>query len=635
MTDRHWLPSSASLPAGFERLRAKRSSHYIDVRDGVRLAVDLYLPEGATGRVPTIIRQTRYLRTLSPRAPFAWAAPQRAFDLYERTRRVFVAAGYAWLDVDVRGSGASHGTQPYPWSMPEVKDGAEIASWIVAQPWSSGKIGSLGISYDGTCADMLLFDAHPAVVAVAPLFSLFDAYADVAFPGGVHLAWFTEVWAAFNRALDLGSFPDAYVPVVRLIARAAAVSPAPRGPDRLLAALGKVDRHGFEAAARAILGRLIRGVAPVGGARGAGDLSRAIADHAQNYSVHEGAKKLVFRDDRGLSPAAPEDTIDALSPMTYADRLRASGAAVYSYTGWRDGGYPRSAVERHRVIGGGEARLTVGPWLHTGKLRIRPFDVAVPTDFDHDAELLSFFDQHTRERPRRGDGKPVHYYTFVEERWKAADRFPPPFSPEILHLAAGGHLAPSAPESSGEDAHRIDPALGTGERSRWRSLFSLVPGDYPDRRERDRHLLTYDSAPLDRALEVTGYPIVSVFVAWDDDDDGRVFAYLEDVAPDGRVAYVTEGQLRAVHRRAPDRAPGEVPDHSFRRADAWPVPPGEVAEIAFALQPISWRFERGHRVRLALAGGDADHFAPSKAATMRVRWGQGFPSRVELPVPIV
>jgi hypothetical protein len=633
MDDRHWLPSSATLPAGLDRVRPRRSSHYLDMRDGVRIAADLFLPEGAAGRVPTIIRQTRYLRTLAPRPPFAFARPGRLFDLYDRTRRVFLAAGYAWLDVDVRGSGASTGTQPYPWSMPEIRDGAEIASWIVAQPWSSGKIGSLGISYDGTCADFLLFDAHPAVVAVAPLFSLFDAFTDVAFPGGVHLAWFTEEWAAFNRALDLGAFAQAYAPVVRLIARAAAVSPAPRGADRLVAALGKVDRATFDAVARAVLGALITGVAPVGGARGHAELGRAIADHARNHSVHEGAKRIVFRDDRGLSPAAPEDSIDALSPRTHAERLRASGAAVYGYSGWRDGGYPRSAVERHREVGGEHARLTLGPWAHTGKLRIRPFDVAVPTAFDHDAELLAFFDQHTRGMPARGDGKPVHYFTFGEERWKAADRFPPPFTPEVLHLSGGGRLAASAPSDDGDDAHHVDPALGTGERSRWRSLFSLVPGDYPDRRARDRLLLTYDGEPLERALEVTGYPIVALFVAWDADDDGRVFAYLEDVAPDGRVSYVTEGQLRAIHRRAPTRRAGEVPAQSFARADAWPVAAGEVAEIAFAMQPISWRFDRGHRVRLAVCGGDADHFAPAKATILRVRWGRAHPSRVELPVP--
>src|SRR6185437_10454127 len=107
----------------------------------------------------------------------------------------------------------------------------------------------------------------------------------------------------------------------------------------------------------------------------------------------------------------------------------------------------------------------------------------------------------------------------------------------------------------------------------------------------------------------------------------------EDVAPDGRVAYVTEGQLRAVHRRCPTpRALGEIPERTFLREHGMPLPAGEVAEIAFELLPISWRFERGHAVRLAIAGGDGDHFARSKAATMRVHRAGRWPSRVELPV---
>jgi hypothetical protein len=228
----------------------------------------------------------------------------------------------------------------------------------------------------------------------------------------------------------------------------------------------------------------------------------------------------------------------------------------------------------------------------------------------------------------------VHYYTYVEERWKAADRWPPPATPHVLHLAPGRALATSAPIEEGSDALRVDPDRGTGERSRWRSLLSLVPGDYPDRRERDRELLVFDGAPLARAMEVTGHPVAVIFASWEGDDDGRLFAYLEDVAPDGRVAYVTEGQLRALHRRTLNgaRAAGEIPARSFRREHGEALAAGEIGELAFELLPISWRFERGHRVRLAIAGGDADHFARSRAATLRVHWGGARGSRIELPV---
>ncbi len=639
MPDRSWDPSPW-LPAA--RARAKRTSHALTMRDGVRIAVDLYVPEGAAHTMPAIVRQTRYLRSLEPRSPL-FSPLARAFDLYDRTRRLFLAAGYAWLDVDVRGSGASTGTRPYPWSMPEIEDGAEIASFLVAQPWSNGRVGSLGISYDGTCADMLAVNKHPAVKAVAPLFALYDAYADVAFPGGVHLAWFTDVWARYNGALDRGAFPEAFTPVLRMMARAAAVSPSPRGLEHLVARFGDLDKRRFEALVGGLLDKAISGVRPVDGDRGA--LLRAIDEHGGNFSVHEGAKKIVFRDDKGLSPAAPEGTIADLSPSSYVDAVRASGAAVYSYTGFRDGGYPRSAVDRYHALSG---KLTIGPWVHTGKLRVVPFGTAVPASFDHDAELLAFFDEHLKEGEPRGDGKKVHYYTFVEERWKAASDFPPPFTPKTMFLAGERRLAASVGEAVGHDAHRVDPSMGSGERSRWRSLISLVPGDYPDRKARGARLLAYDSPPLDEATEVTGFPIAALFASWDDDDDGRLFAYLEDVAPDGRVAYVTEGQLRALHRAFTvgrdsafagrsmkgERREGERPERGYLRADAKPVRAGGIAELVFEMFPISWLFERGHRVRLTIAGGDADHFQPSRASTLRVYWGKGTPSRVELPVVV-
>src|SRR5262249_45132239 len=159
---------------------------------------------------------TRYLRSLSVRV----AALQRAFDLYARTRRAFLAAGYTWIDVDVRGTGASTGSWPCPWSRDEVDDGAEVVNWIVHQPWSNGRVGSLGISYDGTAAEMLGTARHPAVRAIAPMFSLYDVYTDVAFPGGIHLSWFTERWSRFNAALDRNAFHDAMAGTLYLIGRA-------------------------------------------------------------------------------------------------------------------------------------------------------------------------------------------------------------------------------------------------------------------------------------------------------------------------------------------------------------------------------------------------------------------------------
>ena len=155
--------------------------------------------------MPTILNQTRYFRAMELRQPFRALVGGKALHHMPSTarcRKRFVANGYAWVDVDVRGTGASYGGRVSEWSPDEIRDGAEIVDWIVRQPWSSGKVGALGSSYSGAAAEFLLANGHPAVRAVAPRFSIFDAYPDIAFPGGIHAAWFTETWGRYNDALD-------------------------------------------------------------------------------------------------------------------------------------------------------------------------------------------------------------------------------------------------------------------------------------------------------------------------------------------------------------------------------------------------------------------------------------------------
>ena len=119
--------------------------------------------------------------------------------------------------------------------------------------------------------------------------------------------------------------------------------------------------------------------------------------------------------------------------------------------------------------------------------------------------------------------------------------------------------------------------------------------------------------------------------------DGAFYIYLEDVDENGRVTYVTEGQLRALHRRLTDRRPPLalfVPHHSFLREDGMPLVPGAVAELRFGLLPTSCRVRRGHRLRVAIAGHDKDTFAriPGGVPTVAVQRNRRYPSQIELPI---
>jgi putative CocE/NonD family hydrolase len=117
-----------------------------------------------------------------------------------------------------------------------------------------------------------------------------------------------------------------------------------------------------------------------------------------------------------------------------------------------------------------------------------------------------------------------------------------------------------------------------------------------------------------------------------------VFVYLEDVDPSGRVLYITEGQLRLLHRKISEDAPPYRlfgPHHSYLSKDAEPMVPGEVAVVEIAMHPTSVRFDRGHRIRLAVAGADKDTFAripENETPTWAIERNAGHPSAIVLPV---
>src|SRR5262249_15797405 len=155
--------------------------------------------------------------------------------------------------------------------------------------------------------------------------------------------------------------------------------------------------------------------------------------------------------------------------------------------------------------------------------------------------------------------------------------------------------------------YEVDGAASSGSGSRW----SLIVGTglqrgYDDQRDRDRRRLTYTTRPLAADLEVTGHPIVRLFLDANA-PDSAAFAYLEDVGPGGEVRYITEGELRLIHRKVVESPLGEdlIPFHSYRRRDAATMLPGETTEVTFDLLPTSVRFRAGHAIRLAIAGADA------------------------------
>ena len=575
-------PSTHVAPTrrGFSGIES--SSVYVTMRDGVKLAADVHLPKGlAPGeRTATILHMSRYYRSVDVRTMwkpiFGGLYPITERDI----RDAFVKAGYSWVDVDVRGAGASFGHSEYPLSPDEVKDGADLIDWIVDQPWASGDVGAAGSSYDGALALMLLRNHHPALKAVAPRFSAWDMYNDVFLPGGVQATAMLHDWARLVTALDRGRLTDVF---------------------------------GWTA------GVMTGGVRPVD----AHVLAAAFNDHNANVDIERLLGSFTYRD--AMDYRGPVVTMDDFSPHGVAD---VGAVPIYSYAGYFDAALPRGQARAYLAHRGHGSRLRLGPWFHGGEFNASPYANGRKHDFDHAAELIRFFDYHLRGIDNGfSREQPVAYYTMGEERWHEAPTWPPPGAVDRTLFLSSNHTLEEQPvrlnaDTTSEDVeaadrYQVDPTTTTGAGSRWGLIVGTgAQRGYGDQRDRDRSRFLYTTAPLAADVTVTGHPIVDFFVD-SNAADGALFGYLEDVWPNGEVRYVTEGDLRLIHRAVGTSplAGDPVPFHSFLLADARPMIPGETTEVTFDLLPTSYLFKAGHAIRLALAGADAGIFAEIPAAS--------------------
>lgn len=577
-------------------------ARYLTMRDGVRLAVDVHLPANLRpgDRLPAIVVATRYWRKQDLRPGFKWlgAAVEKAMHFY-------VTHGYAVLNVDVRGTGASFGTRYHEWDPEEIQDGWDIAEWIVAQPWSNGRVGGYGTSYSGTTAELLTVPNHPAVKAVVPRFNEFDVYTDIGFPGGLYLRGFVEAWGRSNAALDSGRLP-----LYRL-----------SGLERLVMTVG------------------VRGVKPVDADQGRKLLAEAVRQHAANIQADTLSEGIVCRDDTMIANGR---TIDDYSVHSYLDRIEASGAAIYGWGGWFDA-YTADGVIRRFLSVSNPQVAVVGPWNHGANQHASPYNPHPLNVVEHWQEVLRFFDYYLKEQPTSIEAdvqaRTLYYFTLGEEQWKQTSTWPPQgVTPQRWYLREDHTLLPEAPQDTAAvDTYTVDFEATTGKSNRWYTQQGGGPVIYLDRAEADRRLLTYTSAPLEADMEITGHPIITLQID-STADDGAFFVYLEDVTPEGTVHYLTEGLLRALHRKvSSDPAPYtlSVPYHSYLRKNMQPLVPGEVTELTFELLPISVLIRKGHRIRVAIAGADKDLFPripETGTPTITLHHSRTRASCIDLPV---
>lgn len=575
-------------------------SRYLTMRDGVKIAVDVMLPIGEVGskeRFPILMIMARYWRSFEMRVPDRPNQP--LIGARESIAEDMIPRGFGMVIVDARGTGASYGVNRYPWSPEELTDYQEIATWISQQAWCNGSIGACGISYEGATALRLVALGVPAVKAVIPQEIEYDVYTDVAVPGGIFNQAFIQQWSDSNNLLDSGKSSSLFPFFARLF---------------------------------------IKGVRPVDEDRKMRTMrQQAIQEHRANTDVLQAISKVVYRDDIFGDTGA---TLDEFSVFHHHKAIEASQVPLFSWGSWLDGASAEAVLRTYNSFSNPQVAI-IGAWKHEMSAQASPYmpanKPAVPTRGEQWEIMAGFFAENLQDSPAL-TGKRLFYYTLGEEKWHETSQFPLPNTQvQAWYFQSNNGLSAQFPtQTEASDRYTIDFKATTGTKNRWHTQMAR-PVVYGNRDEQDKRLLTYTSAPLSVDLEISGYPCVTLYVD-STHTDGAFFVYLEEVDSKGVVRYLTEGQLRAIHRKLTQTPPPYVtymPNHSFKREDALPLRVGEFAELKIGLQPVSALIRAGSRVRVAIAGADCDTFArvPSDGTpVIRVARQITLPSHIELPI---
>lgn len=547
-------------------------SYYVPMQDSTLLAVDVFLPKGLEKgkKIPAIFYPTRYNRSIQAKFPINLFIDPILVIVDQKEVEFFTSHGYACIIADARGSGASMGTRNMEFSPQEIADNNEVVNWIVKQDWCTGKIGTSGISYGATAAELLLANQNPAVKACVPRSGIFDLYSYVLYPGGICQGPFVDVWGFTTRSLDNNNY----------------------------------EVFGGKA-------KFVTGIHPVQADRKKVILREAMNTHKKNFDVFAGLRTIKFRDDHNtyLNAAA-----DDFSVHSYREKIENSGTAIYRIGGWYDGALAKSCTDGFLSTKNTE-KVLIGPWDHGPHDNASPYAKSKENGFDFYTEILRFFDYHLKGIQNGINDEPAFsYFTVGQETWQGTDVWPPQnVHNQKLFLSADKSIVNAAGAlQAGALNYKVDYTATTDSNSRWNSVTALYkhgPTNYNDRRKENEKLLCFTSAALTDSMEITGHPVVNLRFAADA-NDATVFCYLEDVAPDGKVTYVTEGLLRPAYRKVTDDAAyrSAYPDHSYKKEDDLGYTKNEVVDMTIDLLPISYRFEKGHQIRVSVAGADAGHF---------------------------
>ena len=601
----------------------------VSMRDSVRLATDIYRPArngtAVTGRFPVILERTPYDKTApsrSERTPTDPTPMSRA-----QVAAFFVRRGYVVIYQDCRGRYRSEGK--FVKYLADGNDGYDTCAWTIRQPWSNGRIGTMGLSYAAHTQGALGSAGAPGVKA---MFLDSGGFAN-AYQGGIRQG------GAFEMKQATWAYGEA-------LAAAEA-----RGDAAAAASLKAVDiKQWFR--------RLPwhRGDSPL-----------AAAPDYENYLFEQwehGAFDAYWKQLGIYGEGFYEQYCDA---------------AMVHMSSWYDP-YPRTATENYIGLSKrkrGPVRLILGPWTHgdrqltyAGDVDFGPaatVDGNLAIDFLHlrlrwfDRWLKGIDNGVERESAVRifvmGGGSGHKTATGRLEHgghWRAERDWPIPDSritPYFLHRDGTLSTAKSTQADAFReyvfDPHHPVPTIGgtvtsgkpvmvggAFDQREAPDFFGAQPPYLPLAERSD--VLVFQSEALTQDIEVTGAIRAMLWISSDCLDTDFTLKLIDVYPPSadyphGYALNLTDGIARARYR------------------DSWEKPtlmkPGDVYRVRIDAFPTSNLFKRGHRLRIDISSSNFPHFDVNpnsgepeghaekmRSARNRIYVDAAHPSHVLLPV---
>ncbi len=517
----------------------------IPMRDGIKLAADLYLPK-EQGPFPVIIERTPYgkLDCKHPRAPY----------LAER--------GYAVIIEDVRGRFRSPGEfyqfRDEGWG--ERRDGYDTIEWAGTQSWSTGKVGTLGVSYSCFNQNMTAVTQPPHLAAM--------------FCSDSESSWFSRRYT--GGALTGMSF--SWLMGIRELLKPFLENHPPTEP-------GTIE-----------------------------DWQRW---HQRRVGSNLGIWESFLTPQMADLLAHPtyDDYWKQYAPIEHIDKFT---VPIYYTSGWYDR-YPRpvsqlfNAVREHggSAIARSSVRLLIGPWLHGQGMSGR---TSVTGDLDFGRESMAdfpalevlWFDYHLKGIDN-GIMKepPVRIFVMGSNVWRTEREFPLSRAVQTtFYLSSAksgsidslndGTLSRTAPGGEDRpDTYTFDPKKPIP--SIGGQLF-IEPMGARDHRPADRQSLTFTTPPMKEDMEITGMSTAELFVSSSADDTDFVVT-LSDVDASGYTQLLQQAILRASRRES--------------LSSPSPIVPNQVYKLTIPIDPTSDTILAGHRLRLTVSSSSFPRWLPS------------------------